>query len=104
MSNTFSIKQNDTSPSLQAICRRENGAVDLTNADSVRFHMGSLVNAAATFADRATGLVQYDWQTGDTATVGSYPVEFQVTWTDGRIETFPNTNNHPLVVITAELG
>jgi len=37
-----------------------------------------------------SGLVRYNWQAADTATVGSYQVEFEVTYADATVETFPN--------------
>ena len=100
----FNIKQNDTSPSLQAILKDASGtAISLTGA-SVRFHMKALdgtvkVDAAMTVTDNLNGVVQYDWQTGDTDTVGSYSVEFEVTYGDSTIETFPNNQNLTISVV-----
>lgn len=100
----FNIKQNDTSPSLQAILKDASGtAISLTGA-SVRFHMKALdgtvkVDAAMTVTDNLNGVVQYDWQTGDTDTVGSYSVEFEVTYLDNTIETFPNNQNLTISVV-----
>ena len=100
----FNIKQNDTSPSLQAILKDASGtAISLTGA-SVRFHMKALdgtvkVDAAMTITDTSGGVVQYDWQTGDTDTVGSYSVEFEVTYGDSTIETFPNNQNLTISVV-----
>lgn len=93
---TFYIKQNDTSPKMLATLQNANGdAIDLTGA-SVRFHMrtvngsASVVSAAATIVNAASGIVRYSWAAGDTATVGTYQAEFQVTYADATIETFPN--------------
>lgn len=95
----FTIKQNDTAPSLKATLKDGSGTViDLTNA-TVRFHMKA-VGATTTKVDRATsvtdatnGVVQYNWQPADTDTAGSYYAEFEVTYSDGTIETFPNNSN-----------
>lgn len=108
---SFYIKQNDTSPSLRA--RLEDGVgndVDLTGA-SVRFHMKPIgtsvanVDAAAIVVVSASenNLVQYDWAVGDTASVGSYQAEFEVTRSDGTIETFPN-NGYIRVEITDDIA
>tara|TARA_R110000737_G_scaffold3850_1_gene12776 strand:- start:746 stop:1066 length:321 start_codon:yes stop_codon:yes gene_type:complete len=104
----FNIKQNDTSPSLQATLKDALLVpVDITSA-TVKFHMKSLdgvvkIDETMTITDASGGVVKYDWQTGDTSTVGTYYVEFEVTYADGAVETFPNTGNLPLV-ITRELN
>lgn len=104
----FSIKQNDTSPSLQAILKDGGlNPVDLTGA-SVRFHMKAIggdikVDAPMTVVDQDNGVVQYDWGSGDTNTVGTYAVEFEVTYSDGAIETFPNKGSLA-VNVTRELA
>ena len=93
---TFYIKRNDTSPSMLATLQDADAAdIDLTSA-SVRFHMWPIstqtvtVDEAATVVTPLEGLVRYDWQAADTATIGSYQAEFEVTYADGAIETFPN--------------
>lgn len=100
----FNIKQNDTSPSLQATLKDASlNPINLAGA-SVQFHMkgidGSLkVNAAMTVVDAVNGVIQYDWQDGDTDTVGSYYAEFEVTYTDDTVETFPNNTNKTIKVV-----
>lgn len=93
---TFYMKQNDTQPKMLASLKDGEGdPIDLTSA-SVRFHMRTLtgttvVDAAASIVTAATGLVRYDWQPADTAAIGSYQAEFEVTYSDTTIETFPNS-------------
>jgi hypothetical protein len=100
----FSIKQNDTSPSLQATLKDASlSPVDLTGA-TVMFHMKSVdgtvkVDQQMTITDDTGGVVQYDWQSGDTDTVGTYYVEFEVTYADASIETFPNNGNKVVSVV-----
>lgn len=97
MAVDFKIKKNDTRPAIEATL----GSV--ANGDtisSVEFNMatkdGTLkVNAAsATIVQQASATqaakVKYQWQTGDTDTSALYNAEFQCTFSDGRIETFPN--------------
>ena len=93
---TFYIKQNDTGPAMLATLQDANGnAINLTGA-SVRFHMRSVgggnpvVDAAATVVTAASGIVRYNWVAADTDTVGTYRAEFEVTYADASIETFPN--------------
>lgn len=93
---TFYIKRNDTSPAMLASLQDANAdAVDLSGG-SVRFHMWPIssqvvkVDANAVIVTAQQGEVRYNWQAADTDTIGSYQAEFEVTYSDGTIETFPN--------------
>ena len=104
----FKIKQNDTSPSLEATLSDANLVPVNISAATVMLHMKAIggdvvLDEQMTITDVQNGVVQYDWQVGDTSTVGTYYVEFEVTYSDGSIETFPNTGSLPLV-ITRELN
>lgn len=106
---TFYIKQNDTVPSIRAELQNGNGdPVDLINAN-VRFLMRAIganqttVSAAAVVITPASGVVQYNWIAADTDTIGSYQAEFEVTYPDGTIETFPN-NGYIRVEIIDDIG
>lgn len=104
----FTIKQNDTSPALQATLQDYAGNAINLNGASVRFHMKSLsntikVDSPMTITNPSGGVVVYAWQATDTNTVGTYFAEFEVTYSDGAIETFPNTGSLA-VVITPELN
>ena len=105
---SFYIKQNDTVPSIRAALENGSGdAVDLTNA-TCNFHMRPLgsttitVDASAQIVTEATGIVQYNWVADDTDTIGSYQAEFEVTYPDGTVETFPN-NGYIRVEITDDI-
>jgi hypothetical protein len=93
---TFTIKQNDTSPAMLATLQDASGdAVNITAA-TVRFHMRRIGSTQVTIDQPAvivtplSGLVRYNWQAADTVAVGSYQAEFEVTYADASIETFPN--------------
>lgn len=105
----FFIKQNDTSPSLQATLKDGSGnAVDLTGA-TVRFHMRQIgatsakVDADATVSDADNGIVYYQWNASDTDTIGSFEAEFEVTYSGGEFESFPN-NRFIQVEITDDIA
>ena len=105
---TFYIKQNDTSPVLQATLKDSSGNVINISGASARLHIqdyeGSLVlSSAMEIVDELGGVVKYSWQSGDTSDSGSYYAEIQVDYAYGSVETFPNTGNLPLV-ITRELN
>jgi hypothetical protein len=89
----FYIKRGDTSPAIRFALLPT--TVNLTGA-TVRFQMrkrnGATIIDATAFVVTAIGspTVEYRWQTGNTSTEGVYEAEFRVTYSDGKIETFPN--------------
>lgn len=94
MAATFNLKQHDTSP---ALIYRLKPAVSLSGA-SIVFNMrrrgGSAVisrAAASIEGNPSAGTVRYNWEPSDTASVGLFEAEFEVTYTDGTVETFPNS-------------
>jgi hypothetical protein len=105
----FYIKQNDTSPAIRVIVKDADGVVINVTGASVMFHMTEIgsstpaVDAAGAVVDGTAGVIEYQWETGDTADAGNYNAEFQVTYVDSTIETFPN-NTYIKVKITPELS
>lgn len=119
----FVIKQNDTARPLPSTLRTRATptddwqVVDLTGA-TVQFHMRPLtegsalkVDAAATIVSALGGQVAYSWAAGDTD-MSDYPagtkqaqylVEWEVTFADGTIGTFPNDRDLH-VLIWRDLG
>lgn len=95
MNRPFFIKRNDTSPAFQAALKdRDDAIVDLSGA-TVRFHMETLdgtnlIDAAATVVNATGGIAKYVWASGDTASAGTFKAEFEVTYADNSVETFPN--------------
>lgn len=85
----FIIKQNDTSPAIRQELTSDGEVVDLSGA-SVSFIMEGKFDRTASIVDAAAGLVSYSWQAGDTATAGEFRSEWEVTFSDGKVETFPN--------------
>ncbi len=124
---TFLIKRNDTLPYLRRqLLDTEGNVVVIDPADTVKFTMrvstdvamagGAKVHASAVIIDAPTGIVEYQWATGDTdtttytetTTLGGfkdtpYAAEFEVTRNaDGKIETFPQ-NGYIAVSIPPDL-
>lgn len=99
----FYLKQNDRRPLFVVALKDDFGeateaAVNLTTASTAVFNM-RLTDPPATvkinrggcaITDATNGEVTYTWGTADTNTVGSYEAEVEVTWSDGKVETFPN--------------
>lgn len=102
--NDFLLKRGDTSPAiLGSLVGGDGSAVSITGA-SVRFHMARdangevVVDAAAAVVDAAAGQVRYDWQPADTMTAGRFRAEFEVTYSDGTVETFPNDGDLQILI------
>lgn len=94
----FYIKQGDTSPAFRVTLRSNTGAAVIVTGATIMFHMvpteGGLpsVAAEAEVVDGLNGVVRYVWAVGDTAVAGAYRAEFEVTFVDGAVETFPNSD------------
>lgn len=104
----ITLKRGDRLPLLDRTLLDENdNAVDLTGA-TVRFIMRAYgatnpkISAAATVLDADEGRVRYSWGATDTDTAGHYQAEFEVTFSNGRKETFPN-DHHLTVDVVADL-
>lgn len=104
------MKAGDTAPVVRATLLDEDSApVDLTGA-TVMFVMAdnteprtAVVEASATLTDAANGVVEYPWAVGDTAAPGSFVAEFEVTFADARVQSFP-TVGYIDVTIVEDLG
>jgi len=110
MSASFYIKQNDTAPTIEAVLTDSAGkAKSLANVQTVAFNMvdenGNVVvdHGAGFVVSAIRGIAAYKWEPGDTATVGVHKAEFEVTYTNGQVETFPNTG-YINVIIKAQLA
>ncbi len=107
MAEIFHLKRGDTSPALRY---RLDPAVNLAGA-SVVFNMrqrdggAKIIDrvAASITGDPADGVVGYDWEVTDTANAGRYEAEFEVTYSDGAVETFPN-DGFIVVQINGDIG
>ena len=97
----FEMKQNDTKPYIEAELQDATGsALDLTNASSISFNLGTNDNAftpvlsgACVVTGSTTGLCEYRWADGDTNRSGLYLGEFEVTYSDSSVLTLPSDNN-----------
>ena len=102
----FIIRKGDTLPALRMALTANGVAWDLTGC-TVTFQMRPVsglaltVNSAATLVNAAGGIVQYAWQSGETATAGRYDGQWVVT-TPAGVQTVP-TAGFVRVVITEGL-
>lgn len=106
---TFYIKKGDRLPSLGVTLLDSAGtAQDVTGA-TVKFavrrkgNKTTLLDATATIVTAASGIVQYDWASGDTDTLlgeGTFDGEFQVTLANGKKATFPGDGYIEIVILS----
>jgi hypothetical protein len=109
---TFYIKQNDTASFLTRDLKDAFGSpVNVTGA-SVVFSMRvkpagtmKITRQDGVIVNAGIGRVRYEWNSGDgdTNTADEYEGEFQVTYANGKIQTFPNDGHIP-IVITDDVG
>lgn len=97
----ITIKRHDTGIGIKATLQNENGTVDLTDA-SVLFLMGEY-KIHPFMLDRNNGIVTVEFKDVHTKVEGIYRAEFEVEYSDGRIETFPN-DEYIKVKIMEDLG
>ena len=113
----FTIKTHDTAPFIaQTLLDWTGNPVDIAGA-SVIFVMSAfgedpqfvLSEPASNdqtgdhLTDGSTGYVSYEWQDGDTDVAGAYVAEWEVTFLNGEVETFPN-GGHVDIAIEEHLG
>lgn len=92
----FKIKRGDTSPAM--LYQLSPASVVLSGA-SVVFNMRAdgeeenVVDRSPAVVEVATGTptLRYNWLAADTAAPGAFLGEFEVTYVDGSVETFPNS-------------
>ena len=96
-SKTFKIKQNDTKPPLRVTLKDSDGLPADVTGSTVVFSMRvqptgttKVDKQAVTLNDASAGDLQYDWTATNTNTADVYEGEFQVTYADASVQTFPN--------------
>lgn len=100
------LKQGDTSPALEMQCQDNSGDPKDISGGSVDFHFKeqgateTVISTGATITNGTEGRVKYQWQPDDTnITPAIYEGEFEITYSDGYIETFPNTGNFTIEIV-----
>lgn len=99
------IKQNDTRPFWPVTLTYEDGTPVVLTGATVRFiakdrsNSAVKIDAAATLTDAANGQLEYQFVAADTDVAGAYDVEWEVTFSDTTIQTFPTRRYDRLLVI-----
>ena len=100
--------RNDLNPSIEATLTRKDGSiVDLTGC-TAKFHLKKgdilLIDKAAVILTPPTdGKVRFDWTSGDTNITGLCKAEFEITFADAKIFTFPAKDEF-YIIFREELG
>ncbi len=101
------MKQHDLEPPLRLVVLDGTAPVDLTNAVDVVLIVGGIIDRAPMEADpdqtTNRGHVKYDWQSGDTDTIGEFNFEIEVMWPGDRPQTFP-VKSYAVLVVEDDLG
>ena len=106
---SIKITQNDTVPLTMQLEWDDGTDIDLTAASSVKFMMTlwgettPTVDATCAIVTADEGIVRYTWDTAETATVGLYSVQWEITYSDATILTVP-TSGKRYLLISGELG
>jgi hypothetical protein len=98
----FTLKRNDTSPAIEFQLQDDDGnAIDISGFNEVEFFFRQRRDSTTkvdddtggnvSVPDAANGIVKYEWMATDTETAGIFEAEFEVEYSDGAVETFPNT-------------
>jgi hypothetical protein len=104
---TIQLKRNDIKDTISySLTYLDGSIVNLTGA-SVRFVMGNkktlITDAPATIKNATTGAVEYTLTENDTLVAGAFHAEFEVTFADEKVKTFPN-NGYILVNIQSNIN
>ena len=98
---TITLKRGDTGIGVRATLSNENGNVNLTNAN-VLFLFGEH-EIKSGLHEPENGVINVSFNRNHTSKTGIYKAEFEVTYNDGRIETYPN-DDYLQVYIMDDLG
>lgn len=90
----IAIKQGDTRHAIRATLKTLEGVpIDLSGATIIfkmsNRHVGTVIEREAVY--EIDGKVHFVFQGGETEIARMFDAEFEVTYTDGRVETFPHS-------------
>lgn len=106
MANRCVINRGDRFPNLKLTLEKQNETtgkwepVDLTEATIIKLYMVySTIEIEGTCtvpSPKTLGIVEYEWASEDTEVAGGYRAQVEVTWTNGKPQTFPNSGYFPI--------
>lgn len=101
-------KQHDTARILRGFCKLAGVVVPLTSATAVALLLkdpdsGDQIRRTATIQNAATGEVRYQPIAADVQTARTFLLEWEVTFADGKVQTFPD-GDYDMWTILKDLG
>lgn len=96
MNIDFYLKKGDTAPGLKIQLSDRNGYLNLSTVTGAKFAYELRENSTGvtlrdmTLFGPSSGVITYDWQTGETNTPGIYQGEIVLNYSGGKQATFPN--------------
>jgi 5-hydroxyisourate hydrolase-like protein (transthyretin family) len=103
MAADFIIKRHDTKPLIKATLADQSGKINLTTASGVYLLLKSasksIKTEKMTFVSKPEGEVSHQFIAEETATPGTYQMEFEINWEDGTIQTVPNSTYLSLEIV-----
>ena len=94
----FTIKQGDTKPPIQVQLKNADGSITDLTGSSVDIHIKDKIDVVvidipmSIVGAENNGTVEWDPTIVLSDIIGRYRVEFEVTFPDSKIHTFPNSN------------
>jgi hypothetical protein len=104
VASDFTIKRWDRLPSIAATLTDALGAPVDISSSTVKFIMsptpggGTPIISASAVIVNGAGQVRYDWLTADTDVSGSYVAEWEVTFPNGKKQTFPSASYNTVLI------
>jgi hypothetical protein len=106
-SNVYERVVGDTESPIEDTLIDDGGVSDISGFQKVEFHLikpddtsvtATDSDAAVTVEDSVNGQVKYEFQSGDLDQDGRYRYEWEVTFGDGGILTYPSSGWEPIFV------
>lgn len=97
----LTIKQGDTRHAIRAKLKTINGQTDDLTSATVRFKMADISGRLVVDRDATVlpdGVVELVFSETETAVPSIYSIEYEVTYGDYRVETFPHTGSIRLYI------
>jgi hypothetical protein len=97
------IKAGDTYPALVTTLEENGGPLDLTGAVTITMRMASSSVSmtdlvCSVVGDPTNGVVEYEWEPGDTDTPGTYKVDFVIDFGSDLLQSAPNDSEKEVVI------